>query len=90
MTAHAAFQAVFVTCRQVRDEVHFIFSAPAEQGTDYLDRIGGFPKPGESRWCVIARLNSGVSPDAPDEGDATPAPHPTHPQVAAASEPSPK
>ncbi len=53
----AAFKAVFVTCRQVRDEVHFIFSVPAEYGTNMLERIGGFPKPGESRWCAIARIN---------------------------------
>ncbi len=52
----AAFKATFVTCRQVRDEVHFILSVPAEQATQCLDRIGGFPKPGESRWCAIARV----------------------------------
>jgi len=58
MSDLAAFQAVFVTCRQVRDEVHFIFTVPTEKGQDYLRLIGGFPKPGESRWCVIARYQT--------------------------------
>jgi hypothetical protein len=80
----AAIEAVFVTCRQVRDEVHFIFAVASEKGTDCLDRIGGFPKPGESRWCVIARLNSGASGvAAPDGGEASI--NPPEPQDASAS-----
>ncbi len=53
----AAFPAVFVHARQVRDEVVFGFSVPAEKATEYLSRIGGYPASGESRWCAIARLN---------------------------------
>ncbi len=62
----AAFKAVFVKCHQVRDEVYFTFSVPSEHGTVYLDRIGGFPKPGESRWFAIAQLKS-TKEDQPQE-----------------------
>ncbi len=62
----AVFSAVFVTCRQVRDEIQFIFTVPAEKGTEYLEKIGGFPKPGESRWCAIARLDQ-TKEDQPQE-----------------------
>ena len=66
MSEHAAFKAVFVKCHQVRDEVYFTFSVPSEYGTDYLDRIGGFPKPGESRWFAIAQLEP-TKEDKPQE-----------------------
>ncbi len=62
----AAFKAMLVACRQVRDDVHFILSVPAEKGTEYLQRIGGFPKPGESRWVAIAQLKS-TKEDQPQE-----------------------
>lgn len=62
----AAFKATFVTCRQVRDEVHFILSVPAELGTQCLEAIGGFPKPGESRWCGVARITP-TKEDRPQE-----------------------
>ncbi len=63
----AAFKAVFITCRQVRDEVHFTFSVPVEMGAEYLRRIGEFAKPGESRWCAIARINIDKEEDKPQE-----------------------
>ncbi len=62
----AAFKAVFVKCHQVRDDVYFTFSVPSELGTQYLDRIGGFPKPGESRWFAIAQLKP-TKEDKPQE-----------------------
>ena len=66
MSEPAAFRAVFVKCHQVRDEVYFTFSVPAELGTQYLDSIGGFPKPGESRWFAIAQLKP-TKEDTPQE-----------------------
>ncbi len=66
MTDAAAFTAVFVKCHQVRDEVYFTFSVPSELGTQYLDRIGGFPKPGESRWFAIAQMKP-TKEDQPQE-----------------------
>ncbi len=62
----AAFKAMFVSCRQVRDDVHFTFSVPAEVGAKYLETIGGFAKPGESRWFAIAQLKS-TKEDQPQE-----------------------
>ena len=73
MTDERAFKAVFVTCRQVRDAVHFIFEVPSEKATEYLDLIGGFPRPGESRWCAIAQLK----PLSEDTGQRGPSPHET-------------
>ena len=61
-----AFRAVFVKCHQVRDEVYFTFSTPSEYGTENLRRIGGFPKPGESRWFAIAQLEP-TKEDQPQE-----------------------
>ena len=66
MTDEVAFKAVFVKCHQVRDEVYFTFSVPSEHGTQYLDRIGGFPKPGESRWFAIAQLKPTKEENPPE------------------------
>ena len=57
MSDQAAFPASLHAVRQVRDEVHFVFAVAAELATEYLQRIGGYPAPGESRWFGIARLN---------------------------------
>ena len=66
MSDEAAFKAMFVKCRQDRDDALFMFTVPAEKATLYLDRIGGFPKPGESRWCAIARINPTKEDNPPE------------------------
>ena len=61
MSEHCIIRADFSATRSVagRKVLQLIFEVPIEAADDAMARLGGFPLPGENRWCAIALLENG-------------------------------
>jgi hypothetical protein len=58
MTEHCIIKADFASFRPVqgRKVLQLVLEVAIEEGDDALKKLGGMPRPGESRWCAIALL----------------------------------
>jgi hypothetical protein len=67
MSEPMAFQGVLTGVRHLktRDMVQFVVEVEgAENANKALNAIGGFPKPGESRWVAVACIATSANASA--------------------------
>jgi hypothetical protein len=70
LSEHCIIRADFSSFRPVhgRKVLQIVLEVPIELGDDALKKLGGLPRPGESRWCAIALLEEKTEAQAPAGG----------------------